>query len=98
MLFKLAALSMIAATTHIQQTAPDRAQWIYKSGPNAGFVCGVLQQNGSAYQVYLPAVSTVTVQTILGYPIMAKLPWMDFANLKDAMAAVNTYCPVDKAS
>lgn len=98
MLFKLAALSMIAATTHIQQTAPDRAQWVYDSGENKGYVCGVVQQNGPKFDVYLPVLWPAPVQKAGAPAAMTAVPWLHFATSKEAMEAITTYCPVGKAS
>ena len=94
MLLKLAALSMItAATTHLQQVGPSRVQWIYDTGAQKGYVCAVVQQNGAAFDVYLPAIWPAPAPKA-GGPALSALPLLHYAKQATALEAVNAYCPL----
>ena len=93
MLFKLATFFMIAATTHLEQAGKNQVQWIYDSGPNKGYLCALVEQDGAQIDVYLPAAGTS--QTTPGTAkALLPVPWVHYASEKAAFNAVAAYCPV----
>ena len=89
MLFKMTALFVIAATTRVQHTGSS-TQWIYESGPNQGYLCAVMEQDGSNYDVFVPSASP-TPGTFLS-PGLLPVPWQHFTSKQAAVTAVSEYC------
>jgi hypothetical protein len=99
-LFAFAVVSQIpanAVTTH-QQTGQNGTEWIFDDGANKGYLCGLVQKNGTAYDVFLPALwPSVAAQKAGTAPSMIAVPWLHYANQADAMDAINAYCPLKGA-
>ena len=91
MLFKMAALFMVAATTRVQTTG-SKVQWIYESGPNKGYVCAVLEQDGPKYDVFIPSASATP--EVINQQALTPVPWQQYGNLVTAELAVSKYCKV----
>ena len=94
MLLKIASLFMIAVTTHLQQAGQNKVQWVYENGSNKGYLCALMQKNGTAYDVYLPAIWPSPVAKTGKAATLAAVPWLHYANQIDALDAVTAYCPV----
>jgi hypothetical protein len=106
MVLKLAALfaivattsqiPAIAATTH-KQVGQNGTAYIYDDGSNKGYLCGLVQQNGTAFDVFLPALWPAAAAQTAGTAkstSMVAVPWLHYANQADALDAINAYCPV----
>ena len=89
MLFKIAALFVIAATTRVQTTG-NRVQWVYDSGPDKGYICALMEQDGSNFDVYLP-VAAITAHSNPN-AAMAPVPWQHFPSKQAAVATVQQAC------
>lgn len=88
MVLKIASLFMLSITSHMVQLSSTRAEWIYDSGPNKGYVCGLIQTDGTKFDVYLPAIWPAPTQAA-----PSAVPWLRFGSQNQAMDAVNAYCP-----
>ncbi len=89
MLFKMAALFMVAATTRVQTTG-SKVQWIYESGPNKGYICAVMEQNGPKYDVFIPPASATP--DVVNVKALTPVPWQQFGNMVNAELAVSKHC------
>lgn len=90
MLLKLAAFFAVAVSTRTQ--LPDGGmQWIYKSGPNKGYTCGLVKRDGAQFDVFLAAFPTNISATT---PNLVQIPTQHFATRATAVAAVDQACPV----
>jgi hypothetical protein len=89
----LLAQATLAQTTHKENTKAGTA-YVYDAGKNKGYLCGLVQQNGTAFDVFLPALWPAPI----GEPLqMLSVPWLHYANQRDAQDAIDAYCPTKNA-
>lgn len=93
MVFKIAALFVLAATTKTATTA--NTQWIYKSGPNKGYLCAMMEKDGTGYDFYIPAAAPESTQSKLQATAMLPVPWQHADTEKAAKDAIADYCPTN---
>ena len=97
MLFKSAALFLIAATTaaaattHSEKAGQNQTEWVFDNGSNKGYVCPLMKPNAGGFDVYVPALWPDPSQKAAN--ALTALPWLHFANQRDANDAIGAYCP-----
>ena len=94
MLFKMAAFFMMAAATSVQQTG-NRVQWIYESGPNKGYVCAMMEKDGTKFDIFLPSESTVGTSSAT---TLTPVPWHQYPTKQAAENAIKSYCATSESN
>jgi hypothetical protein len=78
-----------AVTLTRKQESPNGTAYLYRSGVLEGYLCGLVQQNGTAFDVFLPALWPAPAAS----STMPAVPWLHYANQRDAQDAIEAYCP-----
>jgi hypothetical protein len=92
MVLKAITVLALIITTRQENTKAGTA-YVYTGGPSKGYLCGLVQQNGTAFDVFLPALWPVPQQKPGTAPQMLAVPWLHYANQRDAQDAIDAYCP-----